>query len=757
MNSFKQFSFGNLYNDKVDGVDNQQNSTNNFLNECNIKNKQLEMYRTLSNRFSLLPVRPRSKAAAVKKWPQRCIKKVNFIENDYKDSHGNVLNAGIACGPASNVIVLDIDNVALFNEWCNNQGLSNPIPETFTVKSGGKSQHYYFQYPEDSNQYTTCRIPGADIIGINGYIVAPFSFHSSGKQYLISKDIPIEPAPEWILDVMLKKIPVIKIKPINTDESVPVPVLPESNTTPVSNTINEGERNNYLKSIAGKLLNTKLSNDAIKAALIEENKTKCNPPLNLDEVEKIYNSTINYTVTQAIILTHQGYADYFVNEYQNIIRYNFDFKEWFIWNNKFWESDKSGEIYSLMKDCLRKMYNHGKTINTDFGEKLKSVSRQYENSPHFECIIKRAQNNKSISVLSDDFNKHPMKLTCINGTIDLTTGELLSHNNLDLITKMINIKYSHDAKCPLFNNFISSIMGDNVNLINYLQKVFGYILTGDTKEQCYFIFYGSGGNGKGTLLNVFRSMLGVFQTDISFKSLINNNDRAQQDMFQAIGVRMLTVSEIDPDKIMDETLINRITGCDPITVKQLYSNKFNTIPEFKLIISGNHYPGLQSMNYATRRRIRLIPFNKKYEGANNDKELINKLRGELPGILRWAVEGYIKMQHEGFEAPDEVITATEDYIEDVDSVGRFIESECDTDISNPNYMIKSAQFNILYKNWCETNNEKSLGKNGIKTALQDKQYAKVKKYGHEHWVGLKVKNSSILPTTMMNNVSIISK
>jgi len=735
---FKQFDCNNLQH-----VDNQENSIKNrvdvianiFAKQPILSKNQLETYAELSKRFSLLPVNPKSKVAAIKKWPERCSKKVDFSQYHYITPQGQIMNAGIACGSASGVIVLDIDDVNQFNEWCKSKSLSNPIPETFTVESGGKSQHYYFKYPNNGKEYRKCKIPGADIIGIGGYVVAPGSIHPSGKQYYISKDIPVVEAPEWLLDVMLNKLSDKKheVKPVQEV------VLAETTPETISNMINEGERNNQLKSIAGALLNTKLSHDAIKAALIEHNRTRCNPPLNLDEVEQIYNSTINYTITQAIILTHQGYADYFVNEYQNIIRYNFNYKEWFIWNNQYWESDKAGRIYSFLKECLRKMYNYGKTINTDFGESLKKTSRQYENSPHFENIIKRAQNDNSISVSSDKFNKHPMKLTCINGTIDLTTGELLPHNHLDLITKMISIEYNNDSKCPIFKDFINNIMGGNVNLINYLQKIFGYILTGDTKEQCYFIFYGSGGNGKGTLLNIFREILGVFHTDISFKSLINNNDRAQHDMFQTIGVRMLTVSEIDPDKIMDETLINRITGCDPITVKQLYSNKFNTIPQFKLIISGNHYPCLQSMNYATKRRIRLIPFTQKYEGINNDKNLIDKLKCELSGILRWAIEGCIKKQQEGFEPPAEVISATQEYIEDIDSVGCFIESECDT--GNIKYNILSSQFNILYNKWCENNGEKPLGKKGIKTALQDKLYTKSKKNGQEYWFGLQVKET----------------
>ncbi|MGD9581481.1 MAG: bifunctional DNA primase/polymerase, partial [Vampirovibrionia bacterium] len=217
----------------------------NNTNKCNFNNEpdcinnnqvQLDMYKQLSERFSLLPVHSKNKVAAIKKWPNRCFNKVPFNINDYKDQNGNTRNAGIACGPASGVIVLDIDNVNQFNEWCHKAGLSNPIPDTFTVQSGGKSQHYYFKYPDDGKEYHKREISGAKLIGIGGYVAAPSSIHKSGKSYIVINDCPIAAAAPWMLDIMCKKISKNKNNvQINLEMFLPAPVI-----TPAAYNIEKG-------------------------------------------------------------------------------------------------------------------------------------------------------------------------------------------------------------------------------------------------------------------------------------------------------------------------------------------------------------------------------------------------------------------------------------------------------------------------------------------------------------------------------------
>ena len=693
-------------------------------------NDQLQQYIQLAKRFSLFRVHRNGKASAQKKWQQRCLKKVPFDVNEFFDHKGKVMNAGIACGPASGIIVVDIDDSNLFQEWCQENDISNPTPDTFTVRSGGKSDHYYYEYPTDNNEYRKCKVPGVDILGTGSYAIAPGSIHpETGKPYFISNNITVAPAPRWVLDALLGKMPKKLVQvPSGTN-----PTLPTSD--PSSNVVVKGDRNQHLISVAGNLINQKLSPDAVKAALMQENNTVCSPPLDINEVDQIYNSITRYPATEPIILTHQGFADIFAKEHLEKIRFNYETGEWYVWDGKRWKADKSKKVYPLMKNFLRGMYTHACSIPGNYGKALKQISRKFENSPDFDKIIKRTQTVPLLTVPSDVFDKDPGKLNCSNGTIDLRTGRLLPHNPDDMITKVIHVEYDPAAEAPVFQKFMNSVMGGNVQLINYLQKSFGYSFTGETKEQCYFILYGTGSNGKTTLMNALKGILGEFAADVDFKCLTNSNGRAREDLVKTVGIRLLTSSEVDPNKTTDETVINRITGNETFTVKKLYNNPFDFTPQFKLFIFGNHKPNLQSFNYATRRRIRFIPFTQCFKGSAVNKDLPKELEKEYPGILRWVVEGARLWYESGLETPDIVEAETQGYINEIDTVSKFLDEEFEQGSTGD--IIPSSELNNLYAQWCKQNGETAIGKKNFAASMKDKGYIKKKVRGKEHWVGIR--------------------
>jgi hypothetical protein len=199
------FDFYNMYNQENSIKNRDDIIANMFTKKPIIIQNQLETYAELAGRFSIFPVHYNSKEAAIKKWRKRCRRKHDFTKDSYIDQEGRVINAGIACGTASKLIVLAINDNTEFEKWCNNQRVSKPVPETFTVKTGGDNHHYYFKYPEDDKDYKTCKIPGADIIGSDGYVVAPSSIHPTGKRYIVIKNITIAEPPQWIINVMLQK------------------------------------------------------------------------------------------------------------------------------------------------------------------------------------------------------------------------------------------------------------------------------------------------------------------------------------------------------------------------------------------------------------------------------------------------------------------------------------------------------------------------------------------------------------------------
>ncbi len=104
---------------------------------------------------------------------------------------------------------------------------------------------------------------------------------------------------------------------------------------------------------------------------------------------------------------------------------------------------------------------------------------------------------------------------------------------------------------------------------------------------------------------------------------------------------------------------------------------FEFVPQFKLVIAGNHKPAIRNIDEAMRRRFHMIPFKVTIPPAKRDKTLTDQLLGERDGILAWAVEGCLEWQREGLNPPQTVLAATEEYFEDEDTLGRWIAEACD--------------------------------------------------------------------------------
>ena len=108
--------------------------------------------------------------------------------------------------------------------------------------------------------------------------------------------------------------------------------------------------------------------------------------------------------------------------------------------------------------------------------------------------------HEDIQVRLSDFDKNKTQINCINGIVDLTSGQLLGRTPKDYVSKIINVDYDHYAKAPLFETFIGQIFGHDKELIDWVQRALGYSLTGSTSEQVLFAALGTGANGKSTLI-----------------------------------------------------------------------------------------------------------------------------------------------------------------------------------------------------------------------------------------------------------------
>jgi putative DNA primase/helicase len=186
------------------------------------------------------------------------------------------------------------------------------------------------------------------------------------------------------------------------------------------------------------------------------------------------------------------------------------------------------------------------------------------------------------------------------------------------------------------------------------------------------------------------------------------------------GARLVTAQETTEGRRWDETKIKALTGGDPISARFMRQDFFTYLPEFKLLIAGNHKPGLRGVDEAIRRRLNLIPFSVTIPRAERDPDLAQKLKAEWPGILQWAIEGCAQWAKHGLAPPKAVVDATVAYLDSEDAVSRWLEEKCDT--SNRGAFTAIAALFASWKAWAEAAGEMAGTQRRLGRALENRGF-----------------------------------
>jgi len=254
------------------------------------------------------------------------------------------------------------------------------------------------------------------------------------------------------------------------------------------------------------------------------------------------------------------------------------------------------------------------------------------------------------------------------------------HDPADHITKLAPVNFDQGAQAPEFDRFFKQIMPD-VDLRKFLQRYFGYCLLGLTVEQCLLFFYGAGRNGKSTLVDLIVDVLGDYAVSLSIDSFAGDSRKgggeATPDLARLPGARMVSASEPEMGVRLKDALIKTLTGGDKISVRRLHQDFFELIPQFKIILQGNHKPIITDDSDGIWRRVMLIFFEIQVPKDQVDPELPKKLRREMDGVFAWMVAGALDYLTIGLRPPDKVLAATEEYRQESDPIGAFIRGGCE--------------------------------------------------------------------------------
>ncbi len=427
-------------------------------------------------------------------------------------------------------------------------------------------------------------------------------------------------------------------------------------------------------------------------------------------------------------------------------------RRWYFWDLRRWREDTTGEAERRAKAVIDTLY---KLASATPDEKRRKTLAQHairsDNALRVRSLLELAATEPAIVLRPEQLDAGPWLLNTLNGTLDVRTGELRPHRRSDYLTKLAPIAYNPAATAPRFTAFLREIMGGDPELVAYVQRIVGYALTADTREQVFFIFHGTGANGKTTLVEVLRSLLGDYARQANFATFLARRDDAiRADLARLAGARLVTAVEAEEGQRFAESLVKQLVGGDVITARRLYREEVEFRPTFKLFLAANHKPAVWGTDLAFWRRVRLVPFTVTIPPERQDRELLRKLRDELPGVLAWAVQGCRQWLAHGLGEPPAVVAATRAYQAEQDLVGEFLDDRCQFSHNGRATVdrVERKALYVTYETWCRETGTPAISPKKFNERIRERGVRELKAHGGRwFWLGLDIKDATTTATT----------
>ena len=536
-------------------------------------------------------------------------------------------------------------------------------------------------------------------------------------------------------------------------------------------------------------LNQKDSNEALKFNREEFKKALINEverakTLDISQYMADCDELINelQTTQNGDIITYEfnyiGEIDRAFDLSYNVLRYCHQSKTWYRYNGIKLEIDTKerfiNELHQQIDIQLKKEISHFKTLNNE--ELLKNARKEHKTAISKIGLLNAIDGMKrrdpiAIELLELDKSNF---LNCQNVTLDLEHLTVHQHKIEDLCTKLapslfgieLNPKYvAH------WNKFISDIMCNDKNMVEFLQRVCGYCLYPTNREECFFIFFGATTrNGKSTLLESIKNVLGDYAKAVSSATLSERptGKEANPEIISLIGSKLITCGELNSETLLNDTLLKSWIGNDTISARNLFDNNvLNFHLDGKLYANCNELPPMKNDDLLNSNRIIVIPFDRHFQEHEQNKNL--KRLFAIPEykavILAWLIEGYKSYLRLGIKAhmPEKVKQAIENYQSEANSINVFLNDEDifeRIDIKNYADAIKITDKNLYstYVEWCKENNCKPLSSANFKKQLRkNKAYSgnNYKQQNGERFkdflISYKLKPSIIVTDTRKND------
>lgn len=414
------------------------------------------------------------------------------------------------------------------------------------------------------------------------------------------------------------------------------------------------------------------------------------------------------------------------------------------WNGNLWEFKDYGNK-DLLGDTLLSIYEPHlevllNLVSRNEQRDARKRVKDFKNNVGLDGVIKNYREKCCVSVT--EFDKNLFLLPFTNGVYDLTTNTFRESVPDDFMTKQVAYSYDQTATCDRWLEFLDKMLLGDQAVIRFLQIWFGMCLSGVISDNFLF-FWGEGANGKSTVVDVIRHILGSFSTTINSDLFFGKCSNPDYEKSKFKGVRFATTTEFKDNTTFDSAVIKSIVGGDPISARPIFSNNIVFEPTHKMVVTGNHSPRIVDTSLGTRRRVVKVPFL--YTIPENERRQKNKVLSEFTqegsGILNWLIEGWRMYCANDYQVsiPKTLQDATESYVRENTEQPpetEFLEDMVESNVlvvdkENHQLKISTEELSSLYDEWSRQHRKETMTTTKFVRRVKEKHGFMKTRYGQK--------------------------
>lgn len=562
--------------------------------------------------------------------------------------------------------------------------------------------------------------------------------------------------------------------------------------------IPQGQRNSTMSHFAGRVLK-RYGNTDKAYRIFQEEAEKCNPPLEQEELDTIWQSACRFAKKvqgQEGYVAPEDYNDEFCREslkpadYSDIgqakvlareygveLRYTAA-TDYIRFGGQYWIESKqqavgaAEEFLDLQladaKDEVKRtkealldqgvaeehITSGGKALEKKIESGQMEAYLAYMSAMAFQAFVMKRRDMKYVvsalqaakpmlEISVSDLDKDGFLLNTPDGTYYLPDGleGKRDHSPEDYITKITAAAPGEQGK-DIWLDALDTIFCGDTALIRYVQQIVGMAAVGRVYLESLIIAYGEGRNGKSTFWNAIARVLGTYSGNMSADTLTMGCKRnVKPELAEAKGKRLIIAAELEEGMRLNTSVVKQMCSTDEIFAEKKYKDPFSFTPSHTLVLYTNHLPRVGANDPGTWRRLLVIPFNARIEGSSDVKNYADYLVSEAaPAIMAWIIEGAKEAVSRNFHIPCPacVEAAVKAYREDNDWLGHFLNDCCETDVT---YREKSGELYQEYRSYCARTGEYARSTADFYNALETAGFQRQKTKTGNFIRGLRIADS----------------